>query len=168
MRFKNEKNCLKQDIQNVFEKIPYSQAVLIDLMTERNHLENNETSKMFLNKNWWDVSGDVLDLGTPCPFLLGDISFRYFLPAFLLHALQNEHVSPVMDSVLDRLYLPKDEECLEEFKQRYSMYTIEEKRILLKLLKYIRHRCLHKDTELNRRIIERIDFSIENFWSDFE
>ncbi len=127
-------------------------------------VELNEFRKAFINKNWWEISERIFESSFPEPFLIENLPFGYYLPAFLRAAILLNAIPSVRERVIDRLTPPKKTKNRILFEETFSYYSQIQKGIVREFLDYMTAIYRHKDTEENNRIVQRIAYAIEDYW----
>lgn len=160
MQYATDREIVISTIRSAWADAEYSPEVDAALRSHAPHPEEQEVRSLFVGKSWDQVPEDVLLALCPNPFLLGDIAFAYYLPAFLLAAIANPS-SELPASLVD-FYLkpPKKEKKLEGFCRRVSFLTREQRGAVATFLTFLADHRYPPGT----RAVARIHDSIARFW----
>jgi len=154
-------------IHDAWSGAKYSAEIDEALRTWTPQPEEREAQACFLGKDWQQIPQSVLLAQCPAPTLIGRLPMSYYLPAFLLAALATRSAvdSDLMGFLVDfRLRPPKKEDAFARFCWEHSLLSARQREAVADFLRFCRDSCYNSDHEFARRIVRRINDSIERYW----
>jgi hypothetical protein len=154
---KKKKKEFLAEVANTFMRVPPSPLVCAMLSCCSSYdIETVESAKLFYNKNWWEVDTSDIDSFYPDPFFIGDTPLHYYIPAFLITAVNKECLpNHLSDRLIDYFSPPKKTELKINFERKFALYTYREKKVVTAFMEYIISVCRHRPDEINKRIVRR-------------
>ena len=126
-------------IRNAWDDEEYTQEIDEALRSWTPHPEEVEACTLFLGKKWQEIPESVLLANCPNPYLIGRIPMAYYLPAFLLVALDSRRSHNAIDFLVNfKLMPPKKPKLFEEFCHEYDLLSQEQREAVADFLRFCR------------------------------
>ena len=135
---KNQLEALKQKIFKSFETVPYPKGTIAPHECD----ECREVRKTFINQNWKTISPEVLEENHGKLPLFSAEAFRYFLPAYLIHSLDNfgENCDTTCEFTIYAL-TPSNKSIkteLDYWQNKFSEFNLEQMSCIYEFLDFVR------------------------------
>lgn len=157
----NSKAKVIENIKKAWSEERYTSAIDSELQRLSSHPEENEANALFIGRIWQDLPCEVARVNYPNVFLIPPIALRYYLPSFLICAIEDDTSDLSLTLVDVVLRVPKKTKPLTHFLDRFSSLTHSQKNAVACFMHYV----ATQETQLpkvRRRAIE----SVERFWAD--
>jgi hypothetical protein len=166
-KLKSERKKLLKSIESLWGYEAYSQKVHDELKDiSPTDIEANEVKKVFINKNWWEISDEEIETNFSSLFFIGIIPFCYFIPILLYKIIKDFNRQSFAEILINDFFVPPQKEHLrKEFEERKSFFSYNQRKIICEFLIYIKKVYEHKKTEHNSRMVKRISEAIK-MWCD--
>ncbi len=158
---------LRTHVSINFSKSEYAEDVEQELTSYSPYLENEEIYGILLGQNWDEVPLEVFRSVCPYPFLLRDASFRYFLPGFLIAAIDCEELT---DRLTFEFRVPKKTPRVKAFRTKFGPLDAGKRQTVVAFLEYSKS-CLLTNDQYPNSYCEREKVRIEDsicYWSKSE
>jgi hypothetical protein len=162
-------NCTKDEalrmITNAWHREPYS-CIVQKKLEERDISDpDSEDKLLFIGKNWWDIDYATIESLHPCYFTIGQIPLQYFLPAFLIRAINETETDDFfVQQLVDHFIPPKKEKARKLFNDDFNIFSLKEREAICVFLKYMYQRYVDCNEEIAQRISRRILYALDAYW----
>lgn len=115
----------------------------------------------FIGKKWDELDNEFLVNHHNAIFYMTNAAFFYYLPAYLLSAINNSEIS-LVDDALSIALLPKSENSVKMFHENMALLDRRQKRVLRTCIDFLK---LNKDGVFGDNYITE---QIRIYWDSFE
>lgn len=133
-------------------------------LVEHNCPECRAIRRVFKNEIWQDISPEKIEWAFDKLPLLSAEGHRYFLPAFLLHCINESSVDVCMFVLFDLTNVSEDKSQLEWQRKRFDIFTKTQKDACSSFLKWIQTDLESKG--LNSEDNHLIERALEKRWKN--
>ena len=135
---KNHLEALKKRIRKAFDDVPYPKGGIAPHECD----ECREVRETFSNRNWKTISAEVLEENHGIIPLFSPAAFQYFLPAYLMHSLDNfgENYDTVCEFTIYAI-APENKSIkmgLAYWQERFANFTAEQLSCIYEFLDLVR------------------------------
>jgi hypothetical protein len=151
-------------IRDAWRLAEYEGVVDKSLRDSTPHPEERESRKRFLGLHWSEVPEFVLTDNYPSPYLIGDVAFRYYLPAFMLFAIKENEWSDTLDCLINHEFrVPVKDQPRKSFQNRFDQLTYIQKKAVAEFMRYAAETIYSSIEEgnYNSRVRSRIRKSLD-------
>lgn len=150
------KNNLLQLVKDAFSETPYLAIKNIAYKNQYDeNYEGNQMANFFRGKTWQQITLKSLQDeyngdGSACLCFMSSEAFRYYLPAYMIIAI-NEYLEAdvIRDSAIYALSPPADNDLIESWNEKISNFSDKQKEAIIKFLQFIHENYKINDDSLN-------------------